>query len=253
MGENQLRQLYPVWSDAPDLERVYDVPRRPRHDRPHIAINMVASVDGATAAQGVSGGLSSATDKRIFFLLRSLVDVVLVGAATVRTEGYGTVARDETAAVRRAARGQSPAAALAIVSKTLQLDWSAPLFAAPSAKPLVICPVDANAESLHAARVTCTVVQAGRGAVDLAEAMRVLRTEHGVASVLCEGGPTLNGQLAGAGLLDELCLTTAPVLVGGGSMTLIGRDALPKPVALRLVSALADDSNLFVRYTRAPS
>ncbi|MDT7538647.1 MAG: hypothetical protein QOI82_2232 [Actinomycetota bacterium] len=242
-----LHQLFPVAGEV-DIESVYDGTLEPApNDRPHVTVNMVASADGGTAVEGRTGVLSSAPDRAIFRLLRSLADVVLVGAETVRAEGYGTVKASDDVRARRVARGQTPAAALAIVTRSLHLDWSSKLFTDPTQRPFVIAPADAEAEALRAASEVATVIRAGTGSVDLREALRQLRQDHDVLRVLCEGGPTLNTQLA-HGLLDQLCLTVSPQLVGGASKTILADVALEAPLDLRLASVLVADSELFLRY-----
>jgi riboflavin biosynthesis pyrimidine reductase len=242
-----LRQLFPAAGDV-DIESVYDgTLGPPPDDRPHVTVNMVASADGGTAVAGRTGVLSSAPDRAIFRLLRSLADVVLVGAETVRAEGYGTVKATDEVRARRVARGQTPVAALAIVTRSLQLDWSSKLFTEPTQRPFVIAPADAEPEALRAAGELATVIRAGTGSVDLREALRQLRQDHDVLRVLCEGGPTLNTQLA-HGLLDQLCLTISPQLVGGASKTILANVALEAPLDLTLASALIADSELFLRY-----
>jgi riboflavin biosynthesis pyrimidine reductase len=243
----RLRQLFPSAGEV-DIESVYDGTLGPPHDeRPHVTVNMVASADGGTAVDGRTGVLSSPPDRAIFRLLRSLADVVLVGAETVRTEGYGTVKASDDVRARRLARGQTPAAALAIVTRSIHLDWSAKLFSEPTQRPYVIVPADADPEALRAAAEVATVIRAGTGSVDLREALRQLRQEHDVLRVLCEGGPTLNTQLA-HGLLDQLCLTISPQLVGGASKTILANVALDVPLDLTLGSALIAGSELFLRY-----
>lgn len=242
-----LRQLFPVAGEV-EIESVYDGTLAPaREDRPHVTVNMVASVDGGTAVNGRTGRLSSPPDRAIFRLLRSLADVVLVGAETVRAEGYGTVKASDDVRARRVARGQTPAAALAIVTRTLRLDWSSPLFTEPTQRPFVFAPADAEVAALRAASDVATVIRTGAGTVDLGAALRQLRQEHGVLRVLCEGGPTLNTQLA-HGLLDQLCLTVSPQLVGSASKTILADIALDPPLELTLGSVLQSDSELFLRY-----
>lgn len=243
----RLQQLHPK-TGVVDVAEVYGESFGPAApDRPHVTVNMVASVDGGTAVEGRTGVLSSPSDKALFLYLRTLADVVLVGAQTVRAEGYGTVKASDDVRAERTARGQTPAAALAVVTRSLDLDWSSRLFAEASQRPFVIAPVDAPPDRLKQADEVATVIRAGTGSVDLAAALGVLRREHGVASVLCEGGPTLNTQLAD-GLLDQLCLTVSPSLVGGASKTILADVALAAPLGLSLASALVADSELFLRY-----
>jgi riboflavin biosynthesis pyrimidine reductase len=165
----------------------------------------------------------------------------------VRAEGYGTVKADAAVRARRVARGQTPAAALAIVTRSLHLDWSAKLFTEPTQRPFVIAPADAEPEALRAAAQVATVIHAGVGSVDMREALRQLRQEHDVLRVLCEGGPTLNTQLAN-GLLDQLCLTVSPTMVGGGSKAILADVAVGAPLDLALGSVLLAGSELYLRY-----
>jgi riboflavin biosynthesis pyrimidine reductase len=243
----RLQQLFPTPAEV-HIGSVYDGTLGPApDDRPHVTVNMVASVDGATAVKGRTGVLSSQPDRAIFRLLRSLADVVLVGAETVRAEGYGTVKASDEVRRRRIARGQTPAAALAVVTRSLHLDWSSKLFSEPTQRPFVLAPADAEPEALRTAEQVATVIRAGTGSVDLREALRQLRHDHGVLRVLCEGGPTLNTQLA-HGMLDQLCLTVSPQLVGGDSKTILASVALDPPLDLTLASVLVADGELFLRY-----
>jgi riboflavin biosynthesis pyrimidine reductase len=90
------------------------------------------------------------------------------------------------------------------------------------------------------------------GEVDLAVMLARLRTEHGVRSVLCEGGPNLNASLLPAGLIDELFLSIAPVLAGSaGSLSIVNRAPVPHPYPLTLLWLLESDGQLFARYRLA--
>lgn len=244
----RVQQLFPTAGEVDIADAYADALEPVPDDRPHVSVNMVASVDGHTAVEGRTGVLSSPPDRAIFRLLRSLADVVLVGAETVRAEGYGTVKADDGVRAARAARGQAPAAALAIVTRSLRLDWSSKLFAESTQRPFVIAPADAEVQALRAAEQVAIVIRAGQGSVDLDEALRILRRDHGVHRVLCEGGPTLNTQLANAGGLDQLCLTISPQLVGGGSKTILAAAGLEASIRVSLASVLLSGSELFLRY-----
>lgn len=237
-----VRRLHPQAGDV-DVESSYDDVRPPRDGRPYVVVNMVESADGAIAVDGQTKAMSSPADKQVFHLLRSISDVILVGAQTVRAEGYGPPQVSAERQARRVARGQEPQPTIAVVSRSLDLDLSSPLFT--ESRPLVICPLDVDVSEVVA---VADVVQAGKGDVDLPSALRQLR-ERGTEIVLCEGGPTLNGQLAKRGLIDEVCLTIAPILVGGDLGTgILGRTRLATTAPLELVQVLEDDGVLLCRY-----
>jgi riboflavin-specific deaminase-like protein len=242
-----VRRVFPTAADL-DLESSYDADRPAGPLRPFVLVNMVASADGAFAVDGRTRALSSPADQQVFHLLRSVPDVILVGAQTVRAEHYGPPRLNEERQRRRVARGQQPQPTIAVVSRSLQLDLASPLF--HESRPIVICPTDVPADRLRAVAAVADVVQAGEGDVTLAEALTELR-RRGVEVVLCEGGPTLNGDLARQGLIDELCLTIAPALVGGDLGTgILGRVRLRAPLPMELTQVLiADDGDLLCRYT----
>ncbi len=243
-----MRQLFPVNRDNLDVEELYRGGRPPRPKRPYVAVNMVTSIDGATAVEGVTAKLGSPGDKRIFFLLRSLADVILVGAQTVRAEGYGPPRLDRTAVAARLARGQSSLPAIAVVSRSLNFDWSSSLFTDPATRPVILTPASAQAEELRRAQGRADVVIVGDTSVDLAQGLEAL-SARGARLVLCEGGPTLNGELASAGVVDELCLTVAPTVVGGGGAArLMGARPLKRMLDAALLHMLEEDGFLFLRY-----
>jgi riboflavin biosynthesis pyrimidine reductase len=224
-----MRQLLPTPIDPVDPMQVYGgLPTMP--GRPAVRLNMVASIDGATTVAGVSGGLGGAADHALFALLRSLADVVLVAAGTVRAERYGP--------------SSTP---VAVVSRSLRLDWDAPFFTDQVAPPIVITVAQAPAAQLARAADVAHVVVAGEGDVDLAMALAALGG-RGCRAALAEGGPTLNGQLARAGLLDELCLTLSPQLAGGDAKRILTGPTLPVGSGLRLQSVCEQDEFLFLRY-----
>lgn len=195
---------------------------------------MVLSADGAAVHDGTSRGLSTPADRAVFRALRTVCDVVLVGAGTARTEAYGPVPLAAPLRAWRTERGRAAVPALAVVSRRLDLP---PELA--RAAVVVTCSA-APYEGLP------DVVVAGRDEVDLAGALDQL-ADRGLAHVLCEGGPTLLGDLAAADLLDELCLTVSPYLVGVAPGPL-GR-ALPAPLPLRLLSLLEHDGSLLLRWS----
>ncbi|MEV0345716.1 pyrimidine reductase family protein [Nonomuraea sp. NPDC050680] len=236
-----MRRIHPDIQDDPDIQQAYAYPA----DRPWLRLNMVASADGAAWLKGLSGGLSSQGDRRIFRILRGLADVVMAGAATVRTEGYGAVKpRDSWKELRR---DRPPAPPLAVVTRRLDLDLGSPLFTEAVSRTIVITCEAAPAELRAEAARVADVVVAGGDRVDMSVAVRELH-ERGLTRILCEGGPRLNGQLAAADLIDELCLSISPLLVGGGAARVLNGEAAQ--VELRLSQVLEEEGVLFCKYTR---
>ncbi|MEU2517566.1 pyrimidine reductase family protein [Streptomyces pseudogriseolus] len=240
------------WSLA-ELAAAYAYPEPgPEGPAPWLRGNMVSTLDGAAQHEGRSQPISCPADMRIFGVLRALADAVVVGAETVRQEGYRPArARAEFAAAREAA-GQGPAPAIAVVSASLDLDFSLPLFTSPLVPTLVITGAAADPERVAAAgKAGARVVVAGEGAgVDPARAVRAL-AGLGHTRLLTEGGPRLLGQLIAAGVLDELCLTVAPMVTAGDAQRIAGGPTVTLPRRFTLSSMLEEDGFLFTRYRRA--
>ena len=223
-----VRQLFPIPLD--DVDPVATYGGYERVGAPWVLINMITTVDGATAVAGRSGGLGGAADKKVFAAIRSLADIILVGAGTVRAENYGP---------------PSVAGRLAIVTSSLDLAPDARVFS-DGYRPIIITTANADPARRTALEDVSDVVVAGDTSVDLRAA---LARFSGV--VLCEGGPSLNGQLITEGLVDELCLSLAPLLASGGSSRIaLGAD-LETPQRMQLHHILEEDEMLFMRYVRA--
>jgi riboflavin biosynthesis pyrimidine reductase len=211
--------------------------------------NMVAGLDGTAAVAGRVGVLSVPADAELFRSLRALADVVLVGAQTVRAEGYGPVQLPHDALAERIAAGRPGTPRIAVVSRSLQLDWDSALFTAADQATIVITCGAADPGTLERARRAAHVIVAGDERVEIADALRQLRA-LGVDVVLCEGGPTLLGILASDGLLDELCLTLAPVM-GGDPLPIAVTPAGGHLSGFVLRHVAKDEDTLFLRYERA--
>jgi riboflavin biosynthesis pyrimidine reductase len=213
-----------------------------------VLAHMVGGLDGSAAVGGRVAELSDAPDAQLFLLMRALADVVMVGAETVRREGYGPIRLTPAQVSERRAAGQRAAPALAVVSKSLDLNWSSKTFLEPESRTIVITCESADPSRLQRAHEVARVVVAGKDRVDPAQALSQL-SELGHRVVLCEGGPHWLGQLVAADLLDELCLSVAP---------LMGGDALPVSVSpprapltyLTLQNVMRDGDTLFLRYER---
>ena len=192
---------------------------------------MIVSADGAASLQVRSGGLGSPTDKALFATLRSLADVVLVGAGTMRAEGYGPARLSEEARARRRAWGLPSVPPIAVITRSCRLDWCARFFTEAEQRPLVVTVGSAAAADRARTAEVADVIIAGDDDVDLPRAVSAL-AERGHTNVLSEGGPGIAVQLAAAGLLDQVCLTVAP------------------PLALELGHVLEADGYLFLGYRR---
>ena len=232
-----MRQLLPDPAPEADLSAVYAGPRPPHPDRPWVVANMIASADGAAALQGRSGGLGGRGDRQVFHLLRAAADVVVAAAGTVRVERY------------RPIREPRPVP-IAVVTRSLALDLSGPLFTDAAARTIVLTCDAADAGRRRRAATVADVVLAGGEAVDPELAMAAL-AERGHHVALCEGGPSLLTQLLTSSVLDELCLTVSPLLVGGDGPRILTGAGPSAPVRLLLASALEDEGFLLLRYLAA--
>ena len=246
-----MRQVLPIPLDDVVVSDCYAADARPAPaGRPWLVVNMIASIDGATSVAGRSGGLGTPADRAAFTALRAVADVIVVGAGTVRAEGYGPPRTPETEQRRRLDRGQQRFPRLAIVSGRLDLDLSAPLFTEAVEPPIIFTGSAASAALRDAASAVAEVHVVGDAHVDLTAAVASL-ADHGARVALCEGGPVLNGQLLALGLIDEMCLSVSALLAGGDSARIIHGAAPTSPEPMRLDRVLEDDGMLLLRYVRA--
>ncbi len=216
---------------------------------PWVVLNMISSLDGAIAVEGRSGGLGAPADRAVFTTLRALADVILVAAGTVRAEGYRQPTVPADVARHRALRGQQQVPTIAVVTRSLRLDLDGPLFTGPGPRPVVVTTTDAPAAGRQHVGTRAQLVEAGTGDVDLAAAIALLARSHGPV-VLVEGGPSLNAQLVDADLLDELCLTTAPVIVGGDHGAIVAGARLDRPRRYAIDRVTSVGGLVFARYLR---
>lgn len=242
-----MRRLFPPPGGAVGLDEAYWV------DDPgsqHVRAVMVSSADGAAQAGGRAGGLSGPADERLFAALRGHADVILVGASTVRVEGYGVERLDEPRRAWRQARGLSAAPPIAVVTSSCALDPESPLFDPDGPRTIVITHHHAPATAAAALASRAEVIRVGDDAVDLPAALDAL-ADRGLRRVSCEGGPTLLAEVLATGRLDELDLTVSPVLTGGAAIRILNGELLEPPAPLRLGHVLEEDGFLFLRYLRA--
>jgi riboflavin-specific deaminase-like protein len=216
----------------------------PHEDRPLVAMNFAATVDGRATILGVSGPIGSDADTMMLARLRTRFDAVMIGAGTMRAERYGRLVTKQETRERRERLGLPHDPLMVIISGRLDLPWDAPLFT-EGGRVLIFT----AAETEPPETATSVRVVRHEGFVDIAAALRHLRAERGIRALLCEGGPGLHGELQAAGLVDELFLTIAPKLVGGEAPRIIEGD-LPTIAELDLAWLLEQDGELFARYRR---
>lgn len=216
LEEPALRSLDETNAVINPLEVVPFEDRSHPDGRPWLFTNMVASLDGAAAVDGLSGPMGDDDDRLMFRALRASADAILVGAGTANAEGYRPPQRStEVDAVRNSA-GRNDRPILAVVSASLSVDPTLDLFGDPTYRPIIFTTERAPHERHRALTDRAEIVTLGSDRVDLSAALAHLGTA-GHATVLSEGGPTLNGQLIHDGLIDEWNLTLAPLLVGGNA------------------------------------
>jgi riboflavin biosynthesis pyrimidine reductase len=244
-----MRRFLPAPDDDVDPSRLYARLESVADGRPAVRANMIASADGAASVAGRSGALGGRVDQFVLVSLRAAADVVLVGSGTVSSEGYGPVRLAPSVVARRKALGQAPVPPIAVVTASCRLNWDAPFFTEAGQRPIVVTVAGADPDARRRAGGVADVVIAGEHQVDMGTAVRALG-ERGHSSVLAEGGPSVTGQLAAAGLLDELCLTFSPTLVGGDANRILRGPDIDPVTRLELVDLCEADGFLFARYRR---
>ncbi|MFC7762091.1 pyrimidine reductase family protein [Catellatospora bangladeshensis] len=215
-----MRRLWPQPSAELDGEQL--LAAYPRADRLLLRANMITSLDGAATLEGRSGALGSPADQDLMKRLRMQADVVLVGAGTIRVEGYGATLLDAEAQAWRTAHGLTPHPRFAVVTRSG--DVPAKFFTDPPARPIVIT----YASAPHDYPGDAEVIDCGDSSVDPAVMVAELAA-RGLTQILCEGGPHLLGGLVAADLVDELCLTVSPTLAGPGSVRIVAGPPSPPP------------------------
>lgn len=257
----------------PELVELYDSgPLSGHTDGMRVQANFVTSVDGAyTGADGRSGSISSPADMRVFSVLRSLADAVVVGAQTTRAEGYTRLSEKRAYQAERRARGQQPAPLLVIVSGSGRIDFDQ--LGQKGTSDVVVHTATADPDRLAALREFCgeanvvTHEAISSEAISPEAVLADLRS-RGARRILCEGGPTLLGEWVAAGVVDELCLTVSPVLAGastpqpgatgdpasapGVHLGILGSTPLSAPVSVTPLSLLTDYRTYIHRLAVAP-
>ncbi|MES3664712.1 pyrimidine reductase family protein [Mycobacterium intracellulare] len=233
-----------------ELPRLYGYPER---DATWVRANFITSVDGGATSGGSSGAMGGPGDRFIFNLLRELADVIVVGAGTVRIEGYSGAQLSAAQRQHRQARGQSEVPPLAIVTKSGHLNRDMAVFTRTEVPPLVLTCAAAAAQTRRLLSGVCEVLDCSAGdpeKVDEAALLAALGA-RGLRRILTEGGPMLLGSLIDRDMLDELCLTIAPYIVGGQARRIAAGPG-QLLTGMRCAHVLTDDAGyLYTRYVRA--
>lgn len=239
-----------IWPDpaaALDDEALLEATRFPAEGT-WMRANFVSSLDGAATRDGVSGGLGDDADRRLFALLRRAADVVLVGAGTLRDEGYDGLRVDHASVAWREAAGMPAHPTLALISRSLSVDPESPLLADAPVRPIVYTVASAPAARREALQQVADVATAGETDAD-PRRIRDDLTARGLRRIHAEGGPHVFGALLAAGVVDALHLTLAPTLEAGDAGRIVRGDAAGMlPVGARLETVLRAGDELLLHY-----
>ncbi|MBV8429784.1 MAG: dihydrofolate reductase family protein [Solirubrobacterales bacterium] len=244
----ELRQLIPQENlvEVPDLLSGLRLEDLAGPDRPYTIVNFIASADGRASFRGRSAPLGDPVDREVFHGLREQAEAVLAGVHTIRIENYGRLTRDPERRERRIAAGRQPEPLACLITRSGDVPTEAPIFSETEARIVVFGPTDLRLPPVGA---QLEVVNLDPGELTLTTALRCLRSQFGIRSLLCEGGPTLFNGLLHERLADEMFLTLAPKLVGGGMEPAISNGPeLGELQSLALVWALESASSLYLRY-----
>lgn len=217
-------------------------------DRPYVLLNMASTADGRASIEGRAGPIGDRADSELLHGLRTIADGLLVGANTVRVEHYARMLRGDDERELRQRRGLTRELPTYIVSASLDLSrQSVPLLAEPRA-PVTI--ITSSQATLPPSAASVDYIRLERNVdLDLETVLKRLRSEHGVNTLLCEGGPRLATQLLSAGLVDELFLSLAPKLAAGEDcLRILHGPQLDPARPLELLSLHEHESSLFLRY-----
>ncbi|MFC8530393.1 pyrimidine reductase family protein [Nocardia sp. NPDC057227] len=239
--------LDPVLDDRA-LRELYAYP--PALTRPYVRVNFVSSIDGAVTDGDTVATLTTPADKALFFALRAVADAVLVGAGTVRAENYGPAGGDEEVRRWRAEHGLAPIPPVVVVSASARIEPDSRLVTAASIAPVLVTAAAADPERVAALeQAGVRVIRCSGPTVTSAELLAAL-ADLGLHRVLCEGGPTLLGQLLDDDAVDELCVTTSPLTVGGEASRIAHSPTAARRPMRRGRTLADDDGTLLVQWIR---
>ena len=240
-------------ADVDPMELYPAVPRPKPVGRPWLMVNMITSADGAAAVDGASEALGNPADQAVFSAVRACADWIVAAAGTVRAERYGLPRPKEVSRRARRAAGRAERPRLAVVSASLDLDLDLPLFADQRPgddPPVILTGCTAAPEAVERLEPVAEVVRLASERPQPTEILAEL-DRRGAGVVLSEGGPSFNAQLADAGVIDELCLSIAPLIAGGLSPRIVHGSQRTAPLDMSIDHLLEASDTLFVRYLSA--
>jgi 5-amino-6-(5-phosphoribosylamino)uracil reductase len=250
-GSTRVQQIFPAAAelDAAEIATSLELPSRPGADPelPRVVACWIASLDGRSTLGRRSSGLGSAADRAVFRGLRAEADAMLVGSRTLAIERYRRPGRDPRLRERRAALGLAEEPTVLVISREPSLPIEIPLLQDPAAKVRILTWGDAKLPSLPA---IVDVTKLPRGGEPMRGALAAARAA-GIASVVCEGGPTLLGLLIAEDLLDELVVTTAPMFVGSGELPIVTGSIAHPLRRFGLAALYRGEDHVFAHYVRA--
>lgn len=243
----EINRLWPHAAAQIDDDSILDTYAFP--DESWLRMNFVSSIDGAATRHGRSGELGDDADRRVFELLRRQADVILVGAGTVRDEGYGAMRLQEDAVAWRLKWAMAEHPSFALVSGSLDLDPASDVFTDAPNRPIIYTIASASSGRREALRAVADVVDAGAENLNPVLVREDL-ARRGLRRIHSEGGPGLFGTFIAAGAVDEICLTLASSLEAGDAGR-ISRSPQAAPTDMNLAAVLQAERETFLRYVRA--
>jgi 2,5-diamino-6-(ribosylamino)-4(3H)-pyrimidinone 5'-phosphate reductase len=235
-----LERLMDLTGGPPTPDALYTaiVFPEPSEARPYLFINMAATTDGKIVLGKIGGtaaGVGGPTDQILFRRLQRNCDAALIGSSTLRASQVI----------------YPPDILRFVVTRSGDIPVHNRFFTDAPDRAFVLVPEDLPTPTVAKLTASTNVIQIGKSGVDLKAALRLLRQEMQVRTLLCEGGGGLNEELLKAGLADELFLTLAPKLKGGAHLpTIVEGDGFPPTQALplTLLSVYRDEDELYLRY-----
>jgi riboflavin-specific deaminase-like protein len=238
-------RLYPDRAEGlTAVDVAADLPGPAPDERPFVCLNMISTADGRATIKGRAGTIANRADYQLFHATRARMDAIMVGAETIRVESYGRTINSAEARERREREGLPADAAAVLVTRRVSLPADVGLLRAAENTVIVLTPSEDGTLPSEAAATVVYVREP-----DLAAGLRRIRREHGIRSLVCEGGPNLNATLLPLGLIDELHLVYAPKLAGGPDpLTILSGPELDPPIDLELLTVHESGGYLFTRY-----